>query len=90
MNDLFLGNYIAGNFSPKETVPQGSYTLEKRDGVLCLISGKQSTQLTPIDDAAKMVVHKFSDDIEFNESIYDIQFSGENVVVILYSCINII
>ena len=85
MNDLFLGNYIAGNFSPKETVPQGSNTLEKRDGVLCLISDKQSTQLTPIDDDAKLVVHNFSADIEFNESIYDIRFSGKNVVVILYT-----
>ena len=64
MNDLFLGNYIAGNFSPKETVPQGSYTLEKRDGVLCLISDKQSTQLTPIDDDAKLRCYYASRDYE--------------------------
>ena len=40
MNDLFLGNYIAGNFSPKESVSKGAYTLEKRDGVLCLMNGE--------------------------------------------------
>ena len=85
MNDLFLGNYIAGNFSPKESVPKGAYTLEKRDGVLCLINGRKSTPLAPLDDDAKLVVHNFSSDIEFNESIYDIQFSGENIVVILYT-----
>ena len=83
MNDLFLGNYIAGNFSPKESVSKGAYTLEKRDGVLCLMNGRKGIPLTPIDDDAKIVVHNFSSDIEFNESIYDIQFSGENIVVIL-------
>jgi len=85
MNDLFLGNYIAGNFSPKESVSKGAYTLEKRDGVLCLMNGRKGIPLTPIDDDAKIVVHNFSSDIEFNESIYDIQFSGENIVVILYT-----
>ena len=30
MNDLFLGNHIAGNFYPKESVSKGEYTLEKR------------------------------------------------------------
>ena len=85
MNDLFLGNYIAGNFSPKDSVVKGSYTLEKTDGVLCLINGRKSVPLTPVDDDAKLVIHNFSSDIEFNESIYDIQFAGENIVVILYT-----
>ena len=37
MNNLFLGNYIAGNFSPKESVAKGDYTVEKRDNILYLI-----------------------------------------------------
>ncbi len=85
MNDLFLGNYIAGNFSTKERVLKGAYTLEKRDGVLYLMDGRKSTQLTPDDDDAKLVVHNFSSDVEFNESIYDIQFLNENIIVILYT-----
>ena len=85
MNDLFLGNYIAGNFSPKESVAKGDYTVEKRDNTLYLINGKSSIQLTPIDNDAKLVVHNFSTDLEFNESIYDVQFAGENIVIVLYT-----
>jgi hypothetical protein len=85
MNDLFLGNYIAGNFSPKESVAKGDYTVEKRDNILYLINGKSSIQLTPIDNDAKLVVHNFSTDLEFNESIYDVQFAGENIVIVLYT-----
>ena len=85
MNDLFLGNYIAGNFSPKESVAKGDYTIEKRDNILYLINGKSSIQLTPIDNDAKLVVHNFSTDLEFNETIYDVQFAGENIVIVLYT-----
>ena len=85
MNDLFLGNHIAGNFYPKEPISKGEYTLEKRNGVVCLINGSKSISLLPIDDNAKLIVHNFSSDIEFNESIYDVQISGENVIVILYT-----
>lgn len=85
MNDLFLGSYLVGNFSLKEEIPQGEGRLEKRDNALYLIHNKKSILLIPNDDDAKLLVHNFSADIEFNESIYDIQFSGKNVVIILYT-----
>ena len=53
----------------KENIQE--YSLEKYDGVLHLVKGKNDIALEEIDDNARLVTTNFSNEIgEFNENSY--------------------
>ena len=88
MSEVYVGNNIVGNFRPEETLKENiqEYSLEKYDGVLHLVKGKNDIALEEIDDNARLVTTNFSNEIgEFNESIYKLEYSNGVVVVVLYT-----
>ncbi len=87
-NNLFVGNYVTGNFKPQEKLTKNihDYSIEKNDGVLYLINGKDSIALEPVGEIDKLIVKNFSDEIgELNESIYRLEKCGDLVILILYT-----
>ena len=87
MTDLFIGNNMVGNFMPSEKPSGeiGSYRIDKIDGRLHLQGNGDDIVLSPLDDAANLVVNNFSDEIgEYNESIYKLESNKGLVIVVLY------
>lgn len=87
MSDMFVGNKITGNFKPQEALSKNikDYIVEKYDGVLHLINGNESIALEPLSDNDKLIVNNFSDELgELNESIYQLEESNGNVILLLY------
>lgn len=86
MNDLFIGNTITGNFSPRQPVKDlEGYKVEKQGNSLSLVKGVQRILLDPLGEEADIVVNSFSDETgDDNESIYKLEPIKENIAIILY------
>ena len=87
-NDLFVGNNVTGNFRPRTGLSKNihDYSVEKTDGCLYLINGKEKIELIPVGDVDELIARSFSDEIgELNESIYRLEQSGDLVILDTYS-----
>lgn len=87
MSNVYVGNNIVGNFAANGEINRdiNAYTIDKINGNLCMINGKEQIALEPLDDNAKLVVSNFSNEVgEFNESIYRLEKNNGIIIVILY------
>ena len=87
-NNLFVGNNVTGNFKPQTELSKDihDYIVEKMDGCLYLVNGKERIELRPVGDVDELIAKSFSDEIgELNESIYRLERSGDLIILILYT-----
>jgi len=87
-NNLFVGNSVTGNFKPQDDLTKEihEYTIEKMDGTLHLVNGKERIELQPVGEVDELIVKGFSDELgDLNESIYRLEKCGELVIMILYT-----
>ena len=87
-NNLFIGNNVTGNFRPQSELKKDihEYSVEKIDGSLRLVNGKESIELEPVGELDELIVKSFSDELgDLNESIYRLESTGNLVILILYT-----
>ena len=87
-NNLFIGNNVTGNFRPQGELTKDihEYSVEKIDGTLRLVNGKESIELEPVGELDELIVKSFSDELgDLNESIYRLESTGNLVILILYT-----
>lgn len=85
---FFIGNNVTGNFRPKRELTKDihEYSVEKIDGSLRLVNGKESIELEPVSKHDELIVKSFSDELgDLNESIYRLESTGNLVILILYT-----
>lgn len=86
MNDLFIGNNFAGNFTAQDVLTSDikEYAVEKRDDSLVLTNGKERIRLVPADSKGEAIADNFDENIgDDNSSIYKVTIN-KNIVTIVY------